>query len=202
MRSAANAVIYAAALLTLSVSSGCAQTGAKAPPANAGSYTIDHVHSTVTFEIEHLGASRFVGRFNQVAGEFAIDSVSPANCRARVEIDSGSVDTNHQGRDEHLRKPEFFDSAAHPKIVFTSERFEPRGGGDYRVSGNFTFLGKTIPLIADLDYIGVAENPKFGFRTGYKTVFHLKLADIGLGAHVGGLGNDVMVTVNIEGIRK
>src|SRR5262249_46273175 len=45
-----------------------------APARAADDYKLDPMHAAVTFKISHLGLSWTHGRFNDIAGEFTIDS--------------------------------------------------------------------------------------------------------------------------------
>ncbi len=83
-------------------------------------YVVDGLHSSVLFSVVHLGAARFYGRFNEVGGEIEFDPDRPEEARIRVEIAAGSIDTNSEKRDQHLRGPDFFSSTEFEKLTFES----------------------------------------------------------------------------------
>ena len=64
---------------------------AAAPVRSADDYTLDTAHSGVVFKISHLGLSWTQGRFNDVAGSFALDA-DPAKCSFSLTIKAESID--------------------------------------------------------------------------------------------------------------
>src|SRR5262249_19326671 len=87
-----------------------------AAPVRADDYTVDGVHTGVTFKIAHLGLSQIPGRFNDVSGTFTIDP-DPGKCSFAMTIKAESIDTNNPDRDKHLRSPEFFNVKQFPTIT-------------------------------------------------------------------------------------
>ena len=83
-----------------------------------GIYKIDPEHSSVLFEVNHLGMSDLHGRFNDIAGNFTISKGGPAKVEATIK--TASVDTNHKKRDKHLRSPDFFNVKQFPNMVLES----------------------------------------------------------------------------------
>ena len=63
--------------------------------AKADDYTIDPVHSGVSFQILHLGVSYIQGRFNDFSGSFTIDTGDPAKSAFSLSINTSSIDTNN-----------------------------------------------------------------------------------------------------------
>ena len=73
----------------------------------AENYEIDPLHSSIHFDIDHLGYSNLVGRFNDFSGNIYFDTDNTSKASARIEINSESVDTGYPKRDRHLRSPDF-----------------------------------------------------------------------------------------------
>jgi len=165
-------------------------------------YKIDPIHSSMWFRIRHMEPANFYGRFNEIAGEFVLNEADPAACRIAVEVKASSVDTNNKDRDTHLRSDEFFDVAKHPVIRFESEAFKKTGEGAYEVRGRLSLHGETKPLTVTLKKTGQALDPRGDFRTGLETTFTIKRSDFGMTTMIGPLGDDVTLTVSLEGIRQ
>ena len=108
----------------------------------ADDYTIDAVHSGVSFQILHLGLSNVHGRFNDFGGSFTIDTSDPSRSAFSLSIKTDSVDTNNTGRDGHLKSPDFFNVKQFPTIGFKSTSVKPIDGG-YEVTGDLTIHGAT-----------------------------------------------------------
>lgn len=176
-----------------------AATLPEAPP--PGTYTIDAGHSAVLFHVTHLDASRFWGRFNEFSGEFTVDPKDPANSRVLVVVKAESVDTHSDDRDQHLRRPDFFNAKEFPEIVFESKSVTAAGKG-LKIQGELTLLGKTKAIDVEAEYIGTSEGERFGRRAGYEVRFTFDRTEFGMNymAGGGGLGNEVGVIVSLEGV--
>jgi polyisoprenoid-binding protein YceI len=82
-------------------------------------WRIDPQRSSVEFHVRHLwGLQTVKGRFERYDG--VIDLAAEPSIELTIEAES--LDTNQAKRDEHLRSPEFFDTANHPEVRFVSHR--------------------------------------------------------------------------------
>ena len=82
-----------------------------------GTYTVDPAHSSVGFEVRHMGIATVRGRFSEFQG--TVDATGEAPSLSGV-VEVQSIDTGDENRDTHLTSAEFFDSANHPQITFHS----------------------------------------------------------------------------------
>jgi polyisoprenoid-binding protein YceI len=168
----------------------------------ADDYTIDAVHSGVSFQISHLGLAYIHGRFDDFGGSFTIDTSDPTKSAFSLSIKSQSVDTNNSKRDDHLRSPEFFNVKQFPTISFTSKTVKPIDGG-YEVTGDLTLRGETKPVTFSLKGGGSAEFPTGVSRTGFSTSqIVIKRSDFGVGKPMPMLGDEVYVSISFEGTKK
>lgn len=163
-------------------------------------YEVDGVHSSVVFGVQHAGVSRFYGRFNKMAGQFSFSESDPTKARFEIEVDADSVDTASDGRDKHLKSPDFFSVKQFPKITFKSKSLE-KSGDAWKLKGDLTLHGVTKLIEADFEWIGVGEmqGTKKG---GFEATFKFKRSDFGMSNHLGGIGDDVKVIVSLEGNQK
>lgn len=99
------------------------------------------------------------GEFRAYRGAFNLDAEDFTRSTFSGEIDVASIDTGNKDRDNHLRTGDFFDAAAHPKILFRSLRIEGRGEGEYTVHGELTIRGVTRPVELTVEFHGIAKNP-------------------------------------------
>jgi polyisoprenoid-binding protein YceI len=172
-----------------------------ASPAIAEEYAVDPAHAGVNFKISHLGLSWVQGRFDEFSGDFTIDASAPDKCSFALKINPGSVDTNNQKRDEHLRGPDFFNANQFPAMSFKSTSVRPLKNG-YEVTGDFTLHGVTKPVSFELVGGRTAEFPKGVQRTGFSADFSLKRSDFGITKFTPGVGDKIYVSVSFEGTRK
>ena len=167
-------------------------------------YQIDTegMHAFVQFKISHLGYSWLYGRFNEFEGEFTFDPENPENSAVQATIQTASVDTNHQRRDDHLRNDDFLDVENYPEATFESTGFEPLGGDRYRLTGDFTLLGVAREVEIDVTQIGAGEDPWGGFRRGFQGRTELPLEAFGIDYDLGPAAEEVEIILSIEGVRQ
>jgi polyisoprenoid-binding protein YceI len=107
--------------------------------APAGSWSVDPVHSTVSFEVEYAGGSAFVGSFREFTAELSSNSLSGT---ARV----ASVDVKDEQLNGHLQSPDFFDAARYPEISFRATELVKEEDGAAHAAGELTLKGVTRPI--------------------------------------------------------
>ena len=110
-----------------------------------GTWNVDPVHSSVEFEVKHMGISKVRGSFGSFEGSLVIgDDLGSATITGSADV--ATVDTKETARDEHLRSADFFDVDNHPKITFASKRIEQVDEETFAVTGDFTLHGVTNEL--------------------------------------------------------
>jgi polyisoprenoid-binding protein YceI len=163
----------------------------------AESYSVDPVHSSVSFGISHLGISNIHGRFNDFSGTFVIDKDDPSKSSFTLDIKVESVDTNEKRRDEHLRAPDYFNAKQFPLLSFKSTKVKATDAG-YEVTGDLTLHGVTKPITLNLNGgHKVVEFQKVP-RIGVTSVVTIKRSEFGMTTELGGLGDDVHIIVGLE----
>ena len=89
--------------------------GASAAPKT---YKLDPDHTIVAFLVDHIGFAKMLGRFNEVSGSFVYDEETQTLSNLRVVVETASVDTNHQRRDDHVRNKDFLNVTQYPQMIF------------------------------------------------------------------------------------
>ncbi|MDT8438936.1 MAG: YceI family protein [Wenzhouxiangellaceae bacterium] len=158
-------------------------------------------HAFIQFRIPHLGFSWLYGRFNRFDGEFTFDPADPSNSSVSVRIDTGSIDTNHGQRDDHLRGEDFLTTSQFPQAHFESTAFVPLGDDRYRLEGELSLLGRSAPIAIEVEQIGAGQDPWGGFRRGFEGSTTLRLKDWGIDYELPA-AEEVELTLAIEGIRQ
>jgi polyisoprenoid-binding protein YceI len=172
------------------------------PAIAADTYDIDPVHSAFLFKVSHLGVSYSYGRFNESSGAFTLDADDPANNRIEIEVKTGSIDTNNEKRDNHLRSPDFFNTAEYPTMTFKSTSFKKVDDSRFEVTGDLTIHGVTKSVSVTAELVGIAADPKGDTRAGLQTVFTIDRTDYGMDQMVGPVGAEVELTISLEGVRQ
>jgi polyisoprenoid-binding protein YceI len=181
---------------------------ASSVPASAPEiYAIDKGHSEAAFQVRHL-VTKVRGRFTDFEGVIRVDRERPGLSSVVFSIDAASVDTDVADRDTHLKSPDFFDVAKHPRITFVSSRITPRGDDRYDVTGTLTIRGVAREMTLPVAFLGSARDPWGNERSGFELETKLDRKDYGIIFNAaldnGGLllGDEVRVTINIEAIRQ
>jgi polyisoprenoid-binding protein YceI len=168
----------------------------------ADSYTVDPVHSSVSFGISHAGISDIHGRFNDFSGTFVIDKEDPSKSSFALDIKVESVDTNNEKRDEHLRAPDYFNAKQFPTLSFKSTKVKPTDAG-YEVTGDMTLHGVTKPVTMKLKGgHKVVEFPKGTSRVGVTSAVTIKRSEFGMTTALEALGDEVHIIVGLEAAKK
>ncbi len=123
------------------------------------SWSIDTVHTHVSFSARHMMVTTVRGQFKEYRGAVKLDPADFTRSTFEGEIDVASIDTGNSQRDDHLRTSDFFDAPNHPKILFKSTRIEPKGDGEFVVHGDITIRGVTKPLALEVEFHGTSKNP-------------------------------------------
>jgi len=166
----------------------------------ADTFTIDGAHSSISFKIQHMGISQVHGRFNKFEGTLAVDKADPGKSAFSMKIIADSVDTGNEGRDKHLRSPDFFDTKQYAEMTFKSTAVKAVKDG-YEVEGDFAMHGKTKKVKFTLQggkEVEIQGTKKIGFITD----FIIKRSDFGMVDKNPGLSDEVSVSIGLEGGRK
>jgi polyisoprenoid-binding protein YceI len=99
------------------------------------------------------------GRFDKFDGSINFDENNPANTTVAAEIDTASLHTKDDKRDEHLRSADFFDAANYPTMSFTSTRIEIIDEDTAKLYGDLTIKETTREVVMDVEYLGQAQSP-------------------------------------------
>ncbi len=124
-------------------------------------YTLDLGHSYFGWQIDHFGYSNTVGQFRQFDGEFLIDEANFENSSVTFTINVSSIDSNHVGRDNHLRAKDMLNVEAFPSITFVSSTIKLNDEQSGTITGNLTFMGTTKPFSLAFNITDVADFADF-----------------------------------------
>src|SRR6185503_4819794 len=97
--------------------------------------------------------------FREVTGGFRFDEEKQEISDVIVTVKTASVFTNHEKRDEHLRKEEFLWTDKYPEMTFTMTSAQKTGERTGKITGNLTLRGVTKPITLDITLNKVAEYP-------------------------------------------
>ncbi|MBB4854267.1 polyisoprenoid-binding protein YceI [Mycobacteroides chelonae] len=160
-----------------------------------GTWTIDPVHSDITFSVRHLGVSKVRGSFTDFHGDITIAEDGTPSVSATIDV--ASVSTRNDQRDTHLRSADFFDTDNHPTATYRSTSVRA-DGDDYIVDGELTLHGIIQPVSLNLSLEGVGPGAQGGTVAGFEASGQINRGDFGVNGGAGLVGEKVTLTFNIE----
>ena len=168
--------------------------------ATAADYIIDieGMHAAIQFRVKHLGYSWLAGRFDKFDGRFTFDENNPAASSVTVDIEVGSVNSNHAARDKHISEAGYLNVEEHPMAHFKSTSIEVTGDKTGRIHGDLTLNGVTKNITLEAKHIGGGDDPWGGFRHGFEASYVMNPKDFDFEFNYG----DVHLNLYVEGIRQ
>jgi len=176
--------------------------------AHSATWEIDPAHTSVQFAVRHMMVSNVRGEFTKVKGRIQADEADPTAARIEASIETASVDTNNEKRDDHLRGPDFLDAAKFPTISFASKKVEKTGESTWKIIGDLTLHGVTREVVLDMEGpTSPRKDPMGAIRSGAQARTKINRQDFGISFNKaldgGGLvvGNEVQITIDVEVVR-
>ena len=169
-------------------------------------WNLDPEHSTIEFRVTHMVVSKTTGRFMDYAGFIDMDAEAGTVKAIEATIKTGSVNTNHEKRDAHLRSADFFDIEHYPTITFKMKSYKKTAEG-YTAAGDLTLRGVTKEITLGGHYNGTTKDPLGSTRAGFSAEGKLNRKDFGMvwnkTLDSGGLvvGDEVQIRLDVECIK-
>ena len=98
-------------------------------------WNIDKSHSEVGFAVKHMMISTVRGKFERFEADVSLDPANIEAAKVTARIETGSINTNEEKRDGHLKSADFLDAEKFPTLTFTSTKVK-KSGDDLEVTGN------------------------------------------------------------------
>lgn len=165
-------------------------------------HAIDHEHAWVQFRLSHLGFAQAIATFHNVTGEILFDRETPANSRVTASIDARTVHSGLAARDAWIRAEAQLNTDAHPAIAFRSTAIAATGENRGRMEGVLTIRGVERPVVLDVTFNRAGVNPINRMQTiGFSATGTIRRSEFGIAAFLGPIGDEIAVTIEIEGMR-
>ena len=167
-----------------------------------GTWTIDPVHSEVSFVVRHMMVSKVRGRFDKFEGTITT-APDPLQSTVTADVDLSSVNTGNETRDNHVRSEDFFHIEKHPTMSFRSTAVRP-DGDNFLLDGDLTLKGVTKPVTFKLDINGFGPDAYGGTRAGFSATTEISRGEFGVNFNgpipgvPGGVAVSEKVQINLE----
>lgn len=177
-----------------------------APAFAAETYEIDAAHTQIGFSVKHLAVSNVKGHFKTFSGTIQYNDKDLSKSSVEVSIDTASITTDNEKRDQHLMSKDFFDAAKFPKLTFKSKKIEKKGN-DLIATGDLTMHGVTKEVQIPFTLSGPITDPWQGNKhIGVEGGLTINRQNWGVSwnDHFGAgelvVGDDVKINLEVEAI--
>ena len=172
--------------------------------AQSATYKIDPNHTRTIWETKHFGISTSRGQWEKTDGEITLDRAGKTG-RADIVLDMNSIHTGVAPFNNHMKSPDFFDTANHPTARFVSDRFKFEGDKVTEVAGNLTIRGKTQPAVLKATLFNCFDHPSLKREVcgaDFETIVKRSQFDINWGLANRAAADDIKVTIQVEAIKQ
>lgn len=202
MRPMSRTVIAAAAAFTLMAGGAVvAQAALTRTPSEvrAGAYALDSSHGKITWSVDHLGFSTYVGQFVNVEATLNLDPANPSASTLTATIPLTDVAPNSDGLKAHLQTPDFFDTANHPTATFVSRSVtvDAEDPTEAVVVGDLTLRGVTRPVTMEVEFNQAGPSMGGVYKVGFDGEATIKRSEFGVNFAVPAVSDEV--ELHIEG---
>jgi polyisoprenoid-binding protein YceI len=176
----------------------------------AESWMIDPAHTLSGFTVRHLMVTNVRGSFEITRGSIEYTPGDPKSVKADIVIETRTVNTRNQKRDDHLRTDDFFNVEKFPTMTFKSRRVENvRPGGGFDLVGDLTIRDVTKEIVLKVDGpTAPIVDPQGNRRVGASATTSISRKDFGVSWHraieTGGVvvGDEVKIEIDVQVIEK
>lgn len=168
-------------------------------------WTIDPAHSEIAFKVRHLMIAHVKGLFKTFDASVHTSGKDFTTAEIDLWIDTASISTGDDKRDEHLKSAEFFDAKNYKEISFVSNTM---GGstpkGNHELWGDLTIKGITKNIKLTVQFGGIQKDPWGNEKAGFTVNGKINRGDWGLtwntAIESGGVmvGDEINITCEIE----
>ena len=169
-------------------------------------WVLDPTHSEITFKVKHLMISNVKGAFKTF--DASIDGEDFRTSNFNVTIDTGSISTNNDDRDAHLKSPDFFEVEKYPEITFVSTSLKKVDDNEFKLIGDLTIKGTSKEIELDTEFGGFMKDPYGNEKAGFSINGKLNRKDFGLNwnaaLEAGGVmvGNEIKVNAEVQFVKQ
>jgi polyisoprenoid-binding protein YceI len=165
-------------------------------------WAFDPMHTQVEFSAKHLGMMTVRGHFGEVTANGELYPDQPEKSKVDVTINTASIRTHNDKRDNDLRSSNFLEVDKYPTIHFKSTKIEQQSPEKGTMTGDLTIKGVTHPVTLNVVKYGEFNDPRMGHRIGYAAETKINRKDFGMAFDMMLDGKMIVshqVQVNIEG---
>lgn len=147
----------------------------------ATTWQLDPAHSEVTFRVRHLVVANVSGKFARFSADVhTADGDDFTSAHVTFSVETASIETGMEARDNHLRSDDFFNSEKFPLLTFKSDSIKSLGGSEYQMDGQLTIRDVTQPISLQVEMGGIVKDPYGNIKAGFEVNGKIKRKEFGL----------------------
>ena len=163
-------------------------------------YKVDPMHTSVNFKVKHMGITFVAGKFDKFDGGVigSLDNLEGA--RVFFNVETSSVNTSVQMRDDHLRSADFLEVEKFPAMTFESTSIEKVDDEKYKLNGKLQIKDVTKDVTFDVVYGGVVKGEDGSETAGFIAKNKINRLDynVAYDPDGAGIGKEVAITLFLE----
>jgi polyisoprenoid-binding protein YceI len=168
-------------------------------------WNFDKAHSQIKFEVTHLLITTVTGKFNNFDGAVKTNADDFTDAVIEFTVETQSIDTDNERRDNHLRSDDFFNAEKFPQMKFISKSMKKVGDNKYKLIGDLTIRDVTKEVELEVTKGGTIEDMEGKTRAGFKITGSINRFDYNLkwnalleaGGAVVGPNVDIICTIQL-----
>jgi len=164
----------------------------------AADFTSDPNHTFVRFSYNHMGFSTQEQRFNKVTSKVTYDPQAKS-ASVTVLMDTKSVDTGSDLFNGDIQGADFLDTEHYPTATFRSTSVTFDGDVPVKMEGELTLKGITKPVRLTVGHFKHGQNMMRKDSIGAEATGVIKRSDFNMSKYAPAVGDDVMLTISLEG---
>jgi polyisoprenoid-binding protein YceI len=163
-------------------------------------WILDPGHSRIRFTVTHHMISEVDGFFREFEATMTTTKDDFSDAVFEFTAKTASINTENEPRDKHLKSPDIFDVEKHPVLNFKSTSFNQIAGEHYKVAGDMTIKGNTLPITLEVWLVGPVENERAKrHELGFKASGSIMRQAFGVGENLSTLSVSDEVGLRITG---
>lgn len=165
-------------------------------------YNVDDSHTFAKFSYNHMGLSQQLNSFDNASGTVVLD-LDAKTGEIDIVIDTTSVQTGHDGFNQHIQGEDFLDTAQFPTATFKSTKVIFEDDKPTAAEGDLTIKGITKPVTLDITHFNAMPHPMLKKPAlGANAQTNIKRSDFNADKFAPGVSDEVTLTLIFEGVAK
>jgi len=164
-----------------------------------GVYSVDKMHTYVTFSYLHMGYSYPLLRVTGIDGQMNLNLKNMAESTVAIAIEANTIDSSMPKFNTELQSLQYFNVKNYPHIAYTTHSYVPLTETTGTLTGYLTIKGKTRPMILEVTLNNAIINP-FSKKPviGFSAKGTLNRSEFGLARNIPLIADEVLIDISSE----